>query len=103
MFLAGPNQKVVARSQRHRGTVKIGEGGISLQQNDPLIPILIVPLTGGRGLSGGDDAFDADAIAIDEGFKQLPGGKFRRQIEQIFHQFFGRKKVQNAGDFRRSL
>ena len=52
----------------------------ALNDQDPLVGLLIVPLTFRRRLSGRDDPLDAESRPLDERFHHLPGARRRRQI-----------------------
>ena len=84
VLLVGRDEEVVAGGQAAGVAAFEGEGGLSLEEDDPFVPVLVVafPLRG--GLTGGDDAFDPDPPVGDEEVELFTGGKRGREGEDVF-------------------
>ena len=80
VFPMGRNEEMVARAQAHGRPVVVGKDRVALEKDDPLVPVLVVPLAGRRGLTGRDDSLDEDAPVGNEGsmvlFISRGGGQF---------------------------
>ncbi len=84
VLLMGRDEEVVAGGKVADPAAFTGEGGLSLEEDDPFVPVLVVPFTLRGGLAGGDDAFDPDPPVGDEEVELFTGGKRGREGEDVF-------------------
>ncbi len=78
--------KVITRLQGMGAAIPFKEeSGAPCKENDPLIPVLIIPPAGRRCLSFGDDAFEPEPFGLQKGFEDFLVPPPWDVFEQVFY------------------
>src|SRR5450756_704292 len=77
------NEEMIAGFEIDLPAVIETQRGVSRNEQDPLLCLLIIPETLGRGLAPGDDPLDPEALCPQDFFKSLPGQLRRNRVKQV--------------------